>query len=161
MRNVLNDLEGEESVIVIAADTIVVTSDGRILEKPRDKADALKMLQMLRDTPPHSVVTTVVVGLSRKSIGEPIALYGLKFGGNWDISICTELTEVVFDLQTSDECLEAYVATGEPMDKAGSYGYQGLAMAFVESIQGCYYNVVGLPANALFRILCGLLTSTS
>ena len=68
--------------------------------------------------------------------------------------VCTKVT---FDSTIPDTCLEAYVRTGEPMDKAGGYGYQGLAMSFVTGIEGCYYNVVGLPANTLFRMICTVL----
>ena len=118
--------------IVIAADTVVV-SRGKILGKPTDRADAFRMLRQLSgDT--HQVMT----GLS-------------VLQGDRCIS-CTEVTQVVFR-QLSDGEIRRYIATGEPMDKAGSYGIQGSAGLFVEKIVGDYFNVVGLPVCRLSRVL--------
>lgn len=113
-----------EEAVVLSADTVVVLDD-IILGKPRDAADAVKMLEALsgRD---HLVLTGVTV-----------------MGPNGTESHCEE-TRVHFR-ELSRQEIEDYVATKEPMDKAGSYGIQGKAMLFVEGLSGDYYNVMGLP----------------
>ena len=118
--------------VVIAADTIVVL-EGKVLGKPADQADAVQMLRSLsgRD---HQVMTGMTVLRDGKSI------------------VCTEITDVHFRPLTEKEILD-YVATGEPMDKAGSYGIQGYAAPFVEGIRGDYYNVMGLPVCRLQQML--------
>ena len=118
--------------IVIAADTIVVC-DGYILGKPQDKETAFKMLAMLSGRE-HQVMTGVTV---------------LK--GDRHISF-TEVTQVRFRNLNARE-IRDYIATGEPMDKAGSYGIQGGAALFVEGIEGDYYNVIGLPICKLSQTL--------
>lgn len=118
--------------IVIGADTIVVLGD-RILGKPKDKPDAVQMLQMLSGNT-HRVMTGVTV-----------------LSDNQEISH-TEVTEVTFRTLTEQEILH-YVDTREPMDKAGSYGIQGGAAKFVSGIRGDYFNVVGLPVCRLSQIL--------
>ena len=122
----------EESDVVIAADTIVVC-DGKVLGKPKDEADARAMLKLLsgRD---HQVMT----GLS--------VLRGEK------ILSCTEVTDIHFRELTEKE-IEAYIRTGEPMDKAGAYGIQGGAALFAEKLCGDYFNVVGLPVCRLGKLL--------
>lgn len=118
--------------VVIAADTIVVCR-GYVLGKPADEEDAFEMLGLLSGRY-HEVMTGVTV------------LYG-------DRSMtCTEVTEVGFRNLTEGE-IHRYIATGEPMDKAGSYGIQGGAALFVERIIGDYYNVVGLPVCRLGQML--------
>ena len=121
--------------IVIGADT-VVEIDGEILGKPRDGADAARMLRLLSGRA-HSVYTgvTVIKGETR------LTRY--------------ERTRVYFRPLTDRE-IGAYIATGEPMDKAGAYGYQGLACLFVERIEGDYFNVVGLPLCLLGQMLAEL-----
>lgn len=118
--------------IVIAADTIVVCG-GRVLGKPRDEADAKAMLRMLsgRD---HQVMTGVTV-----LRGENCETF-------------TEVTDIHFRT-LSDREIDAYVSTGEPMDKAGSYGIQGGAALFAEKMVGDYYNVMGLPVCRLWMTL--------
>lgn len=118
--------------VVIAADTIVVC-DGQVLGKPTDEADAYRMLQLLsgRD---HQVMTGLTV-----------------LRGNQCIS-CTEITQIHFRELSRGEIL-SYIATGEPMDKAGSYGIQGGAALFAEKMNGDYYNVMGLPVCRLGQIL--------
>ena len=118
--------------VVIAADTIVVLQN-KVLGKPIDKADAIAMLQALsgRD---HQVMTGLTV------LRDDIAITH------------TEITDVHFRPLTREEIL-SYVETGEPMDKAGSYGIQGYAAPFVEGIQGYYYNVMGLPVCRLQQML--------
>jgi len=118
--------------VVIAADTIVVC-EGKVLGKPRDTADAKAMLRLLsgRD---HQVMTGMCVIRGEKTV------------------TCTEVTDIHFR-ELSDQEIEAYVATGEPMDKAGSYGIQGGAALFAEKMVGDYYNVMGLPVCRLWKIL--------
>ena len=118
--------------IVIAADTIVVCA-GQILGKPRDEADALRMLTLLsgRD---HQVMTGMTV-----------------LRGNRQV-VCTEITDIHFRTLSEKEIL-SYIATGEPMDKAGAYGIQGGAALFAEKMVGDYYNVMGLPVCRLSQIL--------
>ena len=120
---------------IIGADTVVEV-DGTILGKPRDEADASRMLRLLsgRD---HSVYTGVTVMGNGKTVS------------------AFERTKVFFRPVTDRE-IEAYIATGEPMDKAGAYGYQGLASLFVEKIEGDYFNVIGLPLCLLGRMLAKL-----
>ena len=117
---------------VIAADTIVVC-EGKVLGKPRDAADAKAMLRLLsgRD---HQVMTGMCVLCGGKTV------------------TCTEVTDIHFR-ELSDAEIDAYVASGEPMDKAGSYGIQGGAALFAEKMVGDYYNVMGLPVCRLWKIL--------
>ncbi len=118
--------------IVIAADTIVVCS-GEILGKPADEADARRMLKLLSGKD-HQVMTGLTV------------LRGSQ------CFVCTEITDVLFRNLSENEILR-YIATKEPMDKAGAYGIQGGGALFVEKIVGDYYNVVGLPVCRLGQIL--------
>ena len=121
--------------VVIAADTIVVC-DGEVLGKPRDEADAFRMLRKLSGKD-HQVMTGVCV------------LYGNT------AKVCTEVTDIHFRY-LSDREISAYIATGEPMDKAGSYGIQGRAALFAEKIVGDYPNVVGLPVCRLHEMLAAI-----
>ena len=118
--------------VVIAADTIVVC-DGKILGKPKDEADALQMLMSLQGRQ-HTVCTGVTVRQGDKIITE------------------SESTEVYFRSATEAE-LRSYIATGEPMDKAGSYGIQEKGALLVEKINGDFFNVMGLPVLRLSRML--------
>ena len=122
----------EPEDVVIAADTIVVCN-GQILGKPKDEADAFRMLRLLsgRD---HQVMTgmTVLRGETSKTV--------------------TEITDIHFRA-LSDREINAYIRTGEPMDKAGSYGIQGGAALFAERMHGDYYNVMGLPVCRLGQLL--------
>ena len=117
---------------VIGADTIVVL-DGQVLGKPRDTADAKRMLSALSGRA-HTVYTGVTV-----IRGETVLSHA-------------ERTEVHFRPLTEAE-IDAYIATGEPMDKAGAYGIQGRAAVFVEGICGDYYNVMGLPLCRLNEMI--------
>jgi len=121
--------------IVLGADTIVVL-DQKVLEKPRNVADARAMLRLLagRD---HTVITG-------------ICLRHLK-GAQVD----STATLVRFSPLT-DSQIDDYVASGEPMDKAGAYAIQGLASKFVEYVEGCYFNVIGLPLSQVYRYLKSL-----
>ena len=118
--------------IVIGADTVVVR-DGTILGKPKDPAEARAMLASLSGRT-HQVYTGVTVCQGDKVVTQ------------------AEETQVTFRLLTQQE-IACYVATGEPMDKAGAYGIQGLGGLLVAGIQGDYHNVVGLPVCRLGQIL--------
>ncbi|MFH1279616.1 MAG: Maf family protein [Candidatus Eisenbacteria bacterium] len=125
--------------ILLAADTVVVSPGGRILGKPADGEEAAAMLRLLSGAE-HRVVTAVFA--LRPSDGRCA-------GG-------AEGTAVHFrDL--SEEEIGAYVATGEPMDKAGAYGIQGIGGLLVSGIRGCYFNVVGLPLARTREILRAVL----
>ena len=122
----------EQDDIVVAADTIVVCA-GRTLGKPRTEAEAKEMLRLLsgRD---HQVMTGMTV-----LRGDAVVT-------------CTEVTDIHFRELTEKE-IESYIATGEPMDKAGAYGIQGGAALFAQRMVGDYYNVMGLPVCRLYEIL--------
>ena len=117
---------------VIGADT-VVELEGDILGKPLDADDAFRMLRRLSGNE-HRVYTGVTLVRGTECVSE------------------VETTRVFFRDMTDEE-IRAYIATGEPMDKAGAYGYQGVAGLFVERIDGDYFNVVGLPLCRLGRML--------
>ena len=122
----------EEDDVVIAADTIVVC-EGKILGKPRDEADAFRILSLLSGRS-HEVMT----GMTVLRGGEAVTH--------------TEVTKIHFR-QLHPEEIRAYIATGEPMDKAGAYGIQGGAALFADGMEGDYYNVMGLPVCRLGMIL--------
>lgn len=117
---------------VIGADT-VVDLDGTILGKPASPADAIATLKRMQGRS-HVVYTGVAV--LKKDYAD------LRYA----------MTKVAFRPMTDKE-IEWYVSTGEPLDKAGSYGVQGLASVFVERIEGDYFNVIGLPASLLYEML--------
>lgn len=119
--------------LVIAADTIVWDEDGDVLGKPADPEEARTMLRTLSGRTHH--VSTGVCLLA----------------GDVERSF-VETTDVAF-LELTDDQIDAYVATGDPLDKAGAYGYQSLGCTLVEGIRGDYYNVVGLPIGRLMREL--------
>ena len=122
-------------VVVLGADTEVVL-DGRFLGKPRDAADAARMLAALRGRA-HEVIT----GLA------------LIDGGSTPREDTASVTTRVEMADYADADIAAYVATGEPMDKAGAYAVQGLGGRLVARVDGCYTNVVGLPLGATRRLL--------
>ena len=122
----------EPDDVVIAADTIVVC-DGKVLGKPRDAEDAFRMLSLLSGRN-HQVMTGMTV-----LRGDEIVTH-------------TEVTSLRFRKLHPEE-IRAYIATGEPMDKAGAYGIQGGAALFCTRMEGDYYNVMGLPVCALTVIL--------
>jgi len=122
---------GEDDVI-IAADTIV-WFDGKILGKPKDTQDAARMLSSLSGRT-HTVYTGVTVRKGDTVLTE------------------AEESNVRFRKLSGRE-IDAYIATGEPMDKAGAYGAQGLASLFVEGIEGDFFNVMGLPVCRLGKML--------
>ena len=120
--------------LIIGADTLV-SLDGKLLGKPVDDAEALAMLTSLSNTC-HEVVTGV-------------ALIDASSGRE---HIWSEVTQVYFRKLQSTE-ITAYIASSEPSDKAGAYGIQGRGAAFVRRIEGCYFNVVGLPLASLVEHL--------
>ena len=132
---------GEESVIkdtvIIGADTIVVLDD-EILGKPSDEEDAVRMLTRLQGRE-HWVYTGVAV---------------LDFGPDGEKSVINYPvgTKVYVNTMTEDE-IRAYVATKDPLDKAGAYGIQGRFAAYIDRIDGDYYNVVGLPVSRVYQTL--------
>ena len=130
-------LRAEDGDTVIGADTVVAL-EGRILGKPADKADAFRMLRMLQGRD-HAVYTGVTI-LKKNSGTAPVTF--------------AERT-AVHVLPMSDEEIRAYIATGEPMDKAGAYGIQGRFAVYVAGIEGDYQNVVGLPVSRLYGYLKG------
>ena len=123
---------GVSSGIVLGADTLGVL-DGEVLEKPRDKADAIAMLKQLSGRS-HQVITAVALHSAHQQLSR------------------LAITEVFFRNLDEHEML-AYWETGEPRDKAGSYGIQGLGAVFVKEIRGSYSNVVGLPLELTCELL--------
>ncbi|ELC8371679.1 Maf-like protein [Clostridium perfringens] len=123
-----------EPSIVIAADTVVF-QNGKVLEKPKSEEDAFSMLSSLSGNT-HKVYS------------------GICLINTYDDTVVTDCdcTEVKFS-ELNPRQIRNYINSGEPMDKAGAYGIQGLGGAFVERIEGCYYNVMGLPLNKLYKAL--------
>ena len=123
-----------EPSIVIAADTVVF-QNGKVLEKPKNEEDAFSMLSSLSGNT-HKVYS------------------GICLINTYDDTVVTDCdcTEVRFS-ELNPRQIRNYINSGEPRDKAGAYGIQGLGGAFVEGIKGCYYNVMGLPVNKLYKAL--------
>ena len=149
--------------VVVAADT-TVWFQGVDLGKPVDEADARRMLRMLSGRTHHvstgACVAVVSDGAQGATAGEASRSETENVTnhteGNVTVRAFVETTDVTF-FELSDADIEAYVATGEPADKAGAYGIQGLGRALVSGISGDYFNVVGLPVARLLRELDGLL----
>ncbi len=125
--------ELDEPCCVVGADTVVVI-DGRIIGKPRDEEDAVAILKTLSGRE-HTVYTGLCV----------------LCGADEPFTHCDE-TRVAF-LELSDEEIRAYIKTGEPMDKAGAYGVQGVGCVFVKRVEGCYFTVIGMPMPTLYQVL--------
>ena len=125
--------------VVLGADTVVVV-DEHLLEKPVDERDAARMLRLLSGRT-HLVITGVCL------VAEDYE------------HIEAEITEVYFSTLSESEIAD-YVRMGEPMDKAGAYAIQGMASRWVERIDGCYFNVVGLPVPRMYRMLQALEAKT-
>ena len=125
----------DQGDVVIAADTIVVC-EGQVLGKPRDEEDAFRILSLLSGRS-HEVMT------------------GMTVLTDDEIITHTEVTKIHFrDLLPGE--IRAYIASGEPMDKAGAYGIQGGAALFADQMEGDYYNVMGLPVCRLWQTLKSL-----
>ncbi|HEX3144991.1 MAG TPA: Maf family protein [Pyrinomonadaceae bacterium] len=130
------------ALMILAADT-TVTIDDHILEKPTDESDAARMLQLLNNRW-HRVLTGIAIinpDMSRTIVAH-------------------EETEVKFAAM-SDEEIDWYVKTGEPMDKAGAYAIQGLGARFIEEIKGDFFNVVGLPIRLVYEVFVESLASSA
>ena len=128
-------VEASADEIVLGADTTVVV-DGEMLGKPEDTADARRMIARLAGRA-HDVLTGICLKLGSRRAPD-----------------CAS-TRVWFAPMTEAE-IDAYAATGEPLDKAGGYAIQGLASKYIERIEGCYFNVVGLPVSLVYRRLRSL-----
>jgi septum formation protein len=129
--------------VVLGADTIVVV-DGEMLGKPRDEADAMRMLRLLSGRT-HQVITGVcLVGPSLRTGNQK-----LETGSN---KTCSETTLVTMTKLTEED-IRSYISSGEPMDKAGAYAIQGIASRWIPRIEGDYFNVVGLPVALVCRML--------
>jgi septum formation protein len=126
---------GSRSSLVIGADTIVVI-DGKVLGKPRDADDAVRMLRMLNGRT-HFVMTAVAAAFEDR------------------MASAVEQVSVTFR-ELGDDEIEAYIATGEPMDKAGAYGIQGYGATIVKRIEGDYFAVMGLPLVRLVELMARL-----
>jgi septum formation protein len=120
--------------LILGADTVVVV-DGEILGKPRDASDAARMLRLLSGHK-HEVITGVCIA-----------------GGKFRTENTRSETTVVIMNALSDDDIRSYIASGEPMDKAGAYAIQGMASRWISRIEGDYFNVVGLPVALVFRML--------
>lgn len=132
VRDVLRDQGADLSEILILAADTVVAQDSTILGKPIDRTDAKRMLTALsgRD---HAVYSGIALLHGEETVTESVR------------------TAVHVAQLTEDE-IDRYAATGEPDDKAGAYAMQGLFSPYITGIEGCYFNVVGLPVHALFRL---------
>ena len=124
--------EGSETLAVLGADT-TVTLDSTILGKPEDAADAARILRLLSGRT-HRVITGVALVTAERT------------------EVAAEVTAVRF-LTLSEAEIADYIATGEPMDKAGAYGIQGHAARWIPRIEGCYFNVMGLPLALVSSLL--------
>lgn len=127
------------SHVVLGADTVVVV-DEHLLEKPSDERDAERMLRLLSGRT-HRVITGICLVAAGFEQTE------------------AEVSEVCFS-PLSEKEIAAYVRTGEPMDKAGAYAIQGIASRWAKRIEGCYFNVVGLPVPRVYRMLRAAETAT-
>jgi septum formation protein len=127
-----------EPAMVLGADTVVVC-DGEVMGKPADPADAARMLLLLSGRT-HQVVTGVAV------------VWGTRMNPGPVVQVAAELTQVTMQTLSPEE-VSRYVASGEPMDKAGAYAIQGYAGRWIPRISGCYFNVVGLPLALVSSLL--------
>lgn len=126
-----------DRALIIGADTLVVC-EGEMLGKPQDEADAMSMLMRLQGRA-HQVISGIA--LVEVSNGEIIRS-----------EVEARKTDV-WMLPLSEEQIEWYIQTGEPLDKAGAYGIQGIGASFIDKIEGCYFNVVGLSLSLLTQML--------
>ena len=129
--------DGQEDFVVIGADT-VVSCWGEILGKPKDRADAKRMLGRLQGGS-HQVYTGVTLAWKNRGVSPMYCTF-------------SECTDVTMYPMTEEE-IEKYADSGEPMDKAGAYAIQGLCAAYIQGICGDYNNVVGLPVGRVYQEL--------
>lgn len=137
-KSVWDNQKDKSKLMVIGADT-VVSVDGKILGKPANKKEAFEMINMLQGKT-HQVYTGVAIFFENEE-----HVFSCKTDVNVD--------------QMTNEQIEKYISTDEPYDKAGAYGIQGLFAKHIKSISGCYYNVVGLPVNALNAYITSIVNS--
>ncbi|MFB3814855.1 MAG: nucleoside triphosphate pyrophosphatase [Terriglobales bacterium] len=147
-RAIFNLLRPPAGTFVLGADTVVVV-DGEVLGKPADEADAARMLQLLSGRQ-HQVITGVCLLGQPNTANEREAGNGKR--GTVVEHVRCETTQVFF-APLSDDDIQDYINTGEPMDKAGAYGIQGMASRWIPRIEGDYFNVVGLPVALVCRML--------
>ncbi|KAI9752238.1 MAG: hypothetical protein M4579_005714 [Chaenotheca gracillima] len=140
-RQEINNTSEGDLALIIAADTVVVSHFGDILEKPRSEREHVTMLRQLRDEGAHKVFTAVAVMAPLVSAKAP----------GYAMETAVEETLVRFDREITDDLIDAYVKTREGVDKAGGYGIQGIGSILVERIEGSFDNVVGLPIRATLR----------
>ncbi|WP_434303960.1 Maf-like protein [Clostridium botulinum] len=133
-RSVSKKIMDQDNNLIIGCDTIVAFNN-RILGKPKDKKDAFEMLQALSGNEHEVYFGLAILDVKSNKIIKDFVCTKVKFS------------------KLSSVQIEKYINTGDPMDKAGAYGIQGKAGIFVENINGCYYNVVGLPLNKLNSML--------
>ncbi len=131
----VQNMRGERDTLIISCDT-VVSCDGKILGKPHTPEEAKSMLRSLSGRS-HTVLSGLALFYNGKTISG------------------VESTEVYFANMPSD-FIETYVASGDPMDKAGSYAVQGKTSLYIDKIDGCYFNVVGLPVRLLAKLMNNL-----
>jgi septum formation protein len=131
-RDKADAIQLENAEAILAADTVVVV-DEHILEKPADGQDAARMLRLLSGRE-HFVITGICLRSARNEV------------------VDAEATKVRFIALSEAEITE-YVASGEPMGKAGAYAIQGLGCRFIDRVEGCYFNVVGLPISLVYKHL--------
>ncbi|WP_179640608.1 Maf family protein [Tunturiibacter empetritectus] len=122
----------EDPLVVLGADTCVVV-EGQILGKPTDSADARRMLELLSGRT-HAVLTGIAAITAKKTVRD------------------LDITQVTFNVITDSE-IGRYISSGEPLDKAGAYAIQGYAARWIPRIEGCYFNVVGLPIARTITLL--------
>ncbi|ORY57215.1 inosine triphosphate pyrophosphatase-like protein [Pseudomassariella vexata] len=141
-----NDKSKGDPDVVIAADTVIVTRAGQILEKPRSETDHIRMLKLLRDTRVHRVLTAVCCMAPKADASHP----------GYEIDSLVEETKVFFAQETDglpDDVITSYVRTREGVDKAGGYAVQGIAgLVMVEKVDGSVDNVVGLPVRKCLQL---------
>jgi septum formation protein len=144
-QNTIDDAVKGEPALVIAADTVVATYTGQILEKPTSEKDHFITLKALRDQNNgwHKVYTAVVCMAPLESLMDP----------GYAMETHVEETQVKFDQSVTDDLMMSYVRTREGADKAGGYGIQGVGSILVEKIDGTFDNVVGLPLRATLQLI--------
>lgn len=142
LKDMSNSKEQQKPLFIIGSDTVVVDTAGHILEKPADADDAYKTLKGLSNQN-NTILTAVCILVDADPARSPL------------IERAVESTEVTF-CDMDDTLIKAYVDSGDPMDKAGSYGYQSLACFFVKDIRGDFYNAMGFPCARFYQMLLDL-----
>ncbi|PVH91751.1 Maf-domain-containing protein [Periconia macrospinosa] len=139
----MREVDNGDLGIVIAADTVIISRDGQIMEKPRNPQHHLEMLKRLRDDGSHQVATAVVAMRPLVNPVEP----------GYRLETRVESTTVKFDSKLTDERIAAYVRTRDGNDKAGGYGLQSAGSILIERIEGSHDNVIGLPLRVTLELI--------